>query len=94
MVLDYLLENHYENTFIILYFLNLILVIIAYHLGFAKKISLLKNVIIHLLLALGTVLLAVFAGIAELPITESLVFVVLILGIYRTRLHFERKAKT
>lgn len=93
MVLDYLLENHYEHTFIILYFLNLVLVIIAYHLGFAKKISLVKNIIIHILLALGTVILALFNGIAKLSITESLVIIVLVLAIYRTRLHFERKAR-
>lgn len=93
MVHDFLVEHYYENTFAILYVVNLILVLIAYKLGFARKIPLLKSVIVYILLALGTVLLAIFAGIAELPITESLVIIVLVLGIYRFRLHRERKAE-
>jgi len=93
MVLRYLLEHHYEHTFMILYTINLILVFIAYKLGFARKIPLLKSIIVYILLALGTVLLALFGGIAELPITESLVIIVLVLGIYRLRLHRERKVE-
>lgn len=93
MVLQYLLENHYDHTFIILYVTNLVLIFIAYKLGFARKIPLLKNIIVYFLLAIGTVLLALFGGIAELPVTESLIIIVLVLGIYRLRLHRERKAK-
>lgn len=93
MVLQYLLNNYYDYTFIILYILNLILIFIAYKLGFARKIPLLKSIIVYILLAIGTVLLALFGGIAELPITESLLIIVLVLAIYRFRLHRERKAK-
>lgn len=94
MVLNFLLEHYYDYTFSILYVSNLILVFIAYKLGFARKIPLLKSIIVYILLALGTVLLALFGGIAELPITESLVIIVLVLGIYRLRLHRERKVKS
>lgn len=94
MVRQFLLDNYYDHTFMILYIINLILIFIAYKLGFARKIPLLKSVIVYILLALGTVLLALFNGIADLPITESLVVIVLVLGIYRLRLHRERNAKS
>lgn len=93
MILDFLLTHFYDHTFMILYISNLILVFIAYKLGFARKIPLLKSIIVYVLLALGTVLLALFGGIAGLPITESLIIIVLVLGIYRLRLYRERKAK-
>lgn len=93
MIYEFIIENFYDHTFAIFYVLNLILLIIAYRLGFAKKLPLLQNVIIYILLAIGTVIIAIFAGIAKLPTVESLIIVNLVLGIYRLRLHIERKAK-
>lgn len=93
LVLEFILDNYYDYTFIILYVLNLILLIIAYKLGFAKELPLLKSAIVYTLLAFGAVIVAIFAGIAELPTVESLIIVNLVLGIYRLRLHNERKAK-
>lgn len=93
MVYEFIIANYYDYTFAIFYVLNLILLIIAYKLGFARKLPLLKSVTVYILLALGTVIVALFAGIAKLPTVESLVIVNLVLGIYRLRLHNERKAK-
>lgn len=94
LVHEFIVDNYYDHTFAILYILNLILLIIAYKLGFARELPLLKSVFVYLLLAFGTVIVAIFAGIAELPTVESLVIVNLVLGIYRLRLHNERKAKS
>ncbi len=93
MVYEFIIDNYYDHAFAIFYVLNLILLIIAYKLGFARKLPVVKSVIVYILLAIGTVIVAIFAGIAELPTVESLVIVNLVLGIYRLRLHNERKTK-
>lgn len=93
MVHEFIVEHYYDQTFMILYVLNLILIIIAYKLGFARKLPLVKSIFVYVILALGTVIVAIFSGIAELPTVESLFIIVLVLGIYRLRLHRERKSK-
>lgn len=93
MVYHYLVDNYYDHVFVIFYVLNLILIIIAYKLGFARKIPLLKSLIVYLVLAIGTVIIALFSSIGELPTVESLIAINLVLGIYRLRLHFEREKK-
>jgi hypothetical protein len=69
----------------LLYFTVLVLSIIVYRLGFAKKLPLLKNVIIYALLALGCTILTFFA--VFLPVAEGLVIAALVLIIYKVRLH-------
>lgn len=93
MIYDYLIENYYDHVFAIFYVLNLIFIIIAYKLGFARKIPLLKSFVVYFVLAIGTVIIALFSSIGELPTVESLIAIVLVLGIYRLRLHFEREKK-
>jgi len=75
---------------IILYFIILALAIVTYKLGFAKKLPVLKSAIIYVVLALGCMMLTILA-VFGLPIAEGLVVSSLILGIYRFRLHNERK---
>ncbi|MCZ0872327.1 YlaH-like family protein [Peribacillus sp. AS_2] len=65
------------------------LCILVYQLGFAKKLPLLKNVVIYVVMALGCTLLSFFA--VFLPMGEALVIASLVLGIYRIRLHNLRK---
>ncbi|WP_258833293.1 YlaH-like family protein [Peribacillus frigoritolerans] len=65
------------------------LCILVYQLGFAKKLPLLKNVVIYMVMALGCTLLSFFA--VFLPMGEALVIASLVLGIYRIRLHNSRK---
>jgi hypothetical protein len=65
------------------------LCILVYQLGFAKKLPLLKNLVIYVVMALGCTLLSFFA--VFLPMGEALVIASLVLGIYRIRLHNSRK---
>jgi len=100
-VIDTFSNSTVETQFTILFVLNTILAIIAYKLGFAKKLPLLKSLFVYLLLIIGVGLLVfvfqfLIPAITDsqpLPITESLVAICLVLGIYRFRLHRERKAK-
>ncbi|PKR78491.1 hypothetical protein CEY16_01670 [Halalkalibacillus sediminis] len=68
-----------------------ILAIITYKLGFAKKLPLMKSLFIYVLLAVGCLVLTLFTLIARLPMIEVLFVIALILGVYRLRLHRERK---
>lgn len=67
------------------------LCILVYQLGFAKKLPLLKNIIIYAVMALGCTMLSFFA--VFLPMGEALVIAALVLGIYKIRLHNSQKAK-
>ncbi|WP_042341545.1 YlaH-like family protein [Bacillus timonensis] len=75
----------------ILYGVILILTIIVFRLGFAKKLPLLKNIVIYLFLALGCTILT-FLG-AFLPIAEGLLIAALLLSIYKIRLHQTKKSE-
>ncbi|MDQ0162815.1 YlaH-like family protein [Bacillus alveayuensis] len=74
-----------------LYITILILSIIVYKLGFAKKLPILKSAIIYLFLGFGCTILT-FLGIF-LPVAEGLVVAALILIIYKIRLHRSKKAE-
>lgn len=91
---DFIVE-HYgtENTFNIFFVLNYIFGIVAYKLGFARKLSVLKNVVIYIMLAVGMFILSLFSSIGGYPVTESLIIISVVLGIYRYRLHKERKER-
>jgi len=83
------LFNVEENGTWPLYLTIVILSIIVYKLGFAKKLPLLKQAVIYIFLALGGTILTAL-GIF-LPVAEGLVVAALILIIYKIRLHQERK---
>jgi hypothetical protein len=85
----YQVNTHPERGMWLLYFTVLVLSIIVYRLGFAKKLPLLKNVIIYILLALGCTILTFFA--VFLPVAEGLVIAALVLIIYKVRLHQAKK---
>lgn len=92
-ILDFIVANFgVENVFWIMYVINLIFSAIAYKLGFARKLSIGKNIFVYLMLAAGTYITTIFS-IMMLPITESLIIIVIVLAIYRTRLHLQRKTK-
>ncbi|RST60920.1 YlaH-like family protein [Siminovitchia terrae] len=76
----------------LLFLTILVLCILVYKLGFAKKLPLLKSAIIYIFLFMGCTLLT-FLGIF-LPIVEGLVVAALILIIYKIRLNKEKKAGT
>jgi YlaH-like protein len=73
----------------LLYLTIVVLCIIVFKLGFAKKLPIAKSIIIYLFLILGCTMLTFFA--VFLPITEGLVVAALILIIYKVRLHQTKK---
>lgn len=73
----------------LLYITIFLLSVVVYKLGFAKKLPILKSLIIYIFLALGCTVLT-FLGIF-LPIAEGLVVAALILIIYKIRLHQSKK---
>ncbi|MFS0672306.1 YlaH-like family protein [Ornithinibacillus sp. 179-J 7C1 HS] len=101
MVYEFVMEQYgVEQVFNILYIVNLILAAIAYKLGFAKKLPILKSVIVYILLAFGIFVLNILFIIVPatlaaqpLPMTESLVIICVVLAIYRIRLYLQRQAK-
>ncbi|WP_370521801.1 YlaH-like family protein [Virgibacillus sp. MSP4-1] len=80
-----------QTGIILLYATIFIFAAITYKLGFARKIPVLKSIIIYILLALGCYVLLFFAVL--LPILEVLVISSLVLAIYRYRLAQERKRR-
>lgn len=81
-----------DGMFIFLYILNLIFSVIAYKLGFARELPLLKSMIVYILLAIGVFVITLFS-LVQFPITETLIIISIVLGIYRFRLHRERQAR-
>jgi hypothetical protein len=73
----------------LLYVTILLLAIVVYNLGFARKLPIIKNVIIYALLAFGCTILTFFG--AFLPVAEGLLIAVLVLGAYKVRLHQAKK---
>ncbi|MEW9108844.1 YlaH-like family protein [Cytobacillus gottheilii] len=73
----------------LLYITIVLLSILVFKLGFAKKLPLGKSVVIYSFLILGCTLLT-FLGVF-LPVAEGLVVAALILIIYKIRLHQEKK---
>ncbi|WP_284140942.1 MULTISPECIES: YlaH-like family protein [unclassified Virgibacillus] len=91
IIFDFILKQYgTSHIFEILYVLNLIFAAIAYKLGFARKLPLVKNIFVYVMLAIGTYIMTIFS-IFKLPITESLIIISLVLAIYRFRLHNQRK---
>lgn len=76
--------------FFFLYLTIAVLLAISFKLGFARKLPLLKSLVVYIFLSIGAVIIA-FLGL-KLPMAESLIIIVLILGTYRFRLYQERKA--
>lgn len=90
LIFDFIVNNFgINNIFWVFYGLNLVFSIIAYNLGFARKLPLLKTIFVYILLFIGTFITALFS-VLRMPITESLIIISLVLGIYRLRLHRER----
>ncbi|RYG74039.1 hypothetical protein EU245_04000 [Lentibacillus lipolyticus] len=80
------------NIFWTFYVMNLILSAVAYKLGFARKLPILKSVLVYIILAFGMLILNFFSLVGY-PVTDSLIVICLILGIYRYRLHLQRKSQ-
>ncbi|MEH7083694.1 YlaH-like family protein [Neobacillus drentensis] len=66
-----------------------ILAAIVYKLGFAKKLPLLKNIVIYTCLLIGCFVMLIFSY--ALPIAEGLAGAAVLLIIYKIRLHQTKK---
>lgn len=86
----YRVEQNPELGMWLLYITIFLLSVIVYKLGFAKKLPILKSVVIYFFLALGCTILT-FLGIF-LPVAEGLVVAAVILIVYKIRLHNSKKA--
>ncbi|UOQ85450.1 YlaH-like family protein [Gracilibacillus salinarum] len=76
--------------FFFLYLTVVVLAILAYKFGFAKKLSPLQSFIIYILLFVGMFFLTLIFGL-NLPLAESLFIIAVVMGVYRLRLFQERK---
>ena len=74
------------------YLFIVILTVIVYRLGFAKKLPLLKNVVIYICLIIGCLVMLFFSY--ALPIAEGLAVAAIILIMYKIRLHQAKKQQT
>ncbi|MFK9092278.1 YlaH-like family protein [Bacillus salipaludis] len=74
------------------YLYIVILSAIVYKLGFAKKLPLLKNIVIYLCLLIGCFVMLIFSY--ALPIAEGLAGAAILLIIYKIRLHQSKKQQT
>src|SRR5690606_36538641 len=50
-----------------------------------RKLPVLKNVLVYLLIALGSVMLWIFQIDADLPVVQSLLIAIVLIGLYRRR---------
>lgn len=75
----------------LLYGTIILLSALVYNLGFARKLSVLKNIVIYISLAIGC---TVLTFLQFLPVGEGLVVAAIVLGIYRLRLRQAKQQKT
>lgn len=80
-----------ELGFFLFYMTIAILLAVCYKLGFARKLPLLKSFFVYIILFFGAFIIA-FMGMG-MPMAESLIIIVAILGTYRFRLYKDRKMK-
>ncbi|MDC3416522.1 YlaH-like family protein [Aquibacillus salsiterrae] len=78
--------------FFFLYLTIVILTILAFKFGFAKKLPPLKSAVVYLVLIIGTFFITLLFGM-NLPIAESLFVIASVLGLYRYRLYRERNSQ-
>jgi hypothetical protein len=82
-------QSDVEMGVLLQYLFIVILTMIVFRLGFAKKLPLLKNIIIYLSLCVGSLVMLFFSY--ALPIAEGLSVVALFLIVYKIRLHQSKK---
>lgn len=88
----YNVQDHPVSGMWLLYGTISLLCIIVYRLGFARKLNVLQNIIIYFILVLGCSILTFFA--VFLPVGEGLVLAIVVLSVYKIRLHRFKKQET
>ncbi|MDG5789468.1 YlaH-like family protein [Evansella sp. AB-P1] len=81
-------------AFAILYLIVNVLTIVVFNLGFARKLPLLKLIVVYSVMLFGNILITFLAF--TLPIIESLFVATLVLGVYKLQLkrHKQEIAKS
>ncbi|SDH88890.1 YlaH-like family protein [Alteribacillus bidgolensis] len=77
-------HEHPVVGFWLLYAAVVLMCIVVFNLGFARKLPLLKNVIVYAALFIGALPLTIFA--IGMAVVESLIAAAIVLGIYKIRL--------
>ncbi|WP_096199203.1 YlaH-like family protein [Bacillus sp. FJAT-45350] len=75
--------------FWLLFGIVVLMSIVVYNLGFARKLPLLKQAVIYIMLLIGSIPITIFA--IGMPVVESLLVAALVLGIYKYRLAKSQK---
>lgn len=88
----YNVDENIELGMALLYVTVVILSIIVFKLGFARKLPLLKSIVIYVFLLIGSAILTIFA--LFYPVAEVLVFSAIFLMIYKIRLWQEKKQQS
>ncbi|HET7629541.1 MAG TPA: YlaH-like family protein [Bacillales bacterium] len=81
--------EHPQRAFWLLYATILFLSAVVYRLGFARKLPLLKNVVIFIFLAVGCFVMTIFAE--RFPVVKCLIVIAVVFGGYKWRLHRSNK---
>ncbi|WML42337.1 YlaH-like family protein [Neobacillus sp. OS1-2] len=82
-------QSDVETGVLLQYLFIVILTIIVYRLGFAKKLPLLKNIVIYVSLCVGCLIMLFFSY--ALPIAEGLGVAAVLLIIYKIRRYQSEK---
>jgi hypothetical protein len=86
---DPITSSEVQTGVLLQYIFIVILSAIVYRLGFAKKLPLLKNIVVYICLLIGCYVMLIFSY--ALPIAEGLSVAALLLIIYKIRLHQSKK---
>jgi hypothetical protein len=78
-------------AFSMLYLVVVVLTIIVFNLGFARKLPILKTVVVYIVLLFGSIFMTILA--LRLPVVESLLIATFVLGAYKYRLNKEKREK-
>jgi heme/copper-type cytochrome/quinol oxidase subunit 2 len=84
--------NNFVMAFWVMYIIVNALSILVFNLGFARKLPLLKNVVIYAVMFIGNMFMTLLA--LTLPIIESLFIATLVLGVYKLQLKRHKQDQT
>ena len=88
---QFLLDHKWssDHMITILYLTIVVLSIVVYKLGFARKLPVLKSAVIYIMLLIGCILMTILS--LQLPIVGALTIAALVLLIYKIRLARSKK---
>lgn len=81
--------ENFLMSFMVMYVIINVLSILVFNLGFARKLPVLKTVVVYAMMFFGNIFMTFLA--LSLPIIESLFIAALVLGIYKLQLRRHKK---